>query len=77
MELKDFVENFASQFEETDASVFTPETCFHELEEWDSLMALSIIAMVYEIYKVTLRGDDIRNAVSVEDLFKTVQAKKK
>ena len=40
-------------------------------------MALSIIAMVDEIYKVTLRGDDIRNAVSVEDLFKTVQAKKK
>lgn len=76
MELKDFIENFASQFEETDASVFTPETRFHELDEWSSLTALSIIAMVDEEYDVTLKGDDIRNASTVEDLFNTVQSKK-
>ena len=76
MELKEFIENFASQFEETDASVFTPETRFHELDEWSSLTALSIIAMVDEEYDVTLKGDDIRNARTVEDLFNTVQSKK-
>ena len=76
MELKDFIENFASQFEETDASVFAPETRFHELEEWNSLTALSIIAMVDEEYDVTLKGDDIRKADTIEDLFKIVQSKK-
>lgn len=76
MELKDFIENFASQFEETDASVFAPETRFHELDEWSSLTALSIIAMIDEVYDVTLKGDDIRNAKTVEDLFNTVQSKK-
>jgi acyl carrier protein len=75
MELKDFIENFASQFEETDASVFAPETRFHELDEWSSLTALSIIAMIDEVYDVTLKGDDIRNAKTVEDLFNTVQSK--
>ncbi len=48
MELKTFIENFAAQFDETDASVFTAETKFHELEEWSSLIALSIIAIVDE-----------------------------
>ena len=76
MEIKKFIENFASQFEETDASVFTPDTRFHELDEWSSLTALSVIAMVDEEYDVTLKGDDIRKAETIEDLFKVVQSKK-
>lgn len=75
MELKEFIENFAAQFDDTDASVFTAETMFHDLDEWSSLIALSIIAMVDEEYDVTLKGDDIRNAQTIEDLFNTVKAK--
>ena len=30
MEIKDFIEKFAEQFDDTDAVVFTPETEFHE-----------------------------------------------
>ena len=75
MELKDFIENFAAQFDDTDTSVFTAETRFHELDEWSSLVALSLIAMADEEYDVALKGDDIKNAVTVEDLFNTVKAK--
>ena len=56
MEIKEFIENFADQFDETDASVLTPETVFHELEDYSSLVALSIIAMIDEEYGVTLKG---------------------
>lgn len=75
MELNQFVENFAAQFDETDAELFTPETKFRELDEWSSLIGLSLIAMVDEEYDVTLKGDDIRNANTIEDLFNTVQSK--
>lgn len=75
MEIKEFVEKFAEQFDETDASVFTPETKFRELDEWSSLLALSIIAMVDDEYDVTLKGDDIRNSETVEDIFKIVESK--
>ena len=34
MEMKEFVSNFAAQFDETEESVFTPETRFREIEEW-------------------------------------------
>lgn len=73
MELKTFVENFADQFDDTEASVFTPATNFKDLEEWSSLMALSIIAMVDDEYDVVLKGDDIRNAATIEDLFNVVK----
>lgn len=75
MELNQFIENFASQFDETDANEITAQTAFHDLDEWSSLTALSIIAMVDEEYDVTLKGDDIKNAVTVEDLFNVVKSK--
>lgn len=75
MELNTFIENFAAQFDETDASVFTAETKFRDLDEWSSLIGLSLIAMVDEEYDITLKGDDIKNANTVGDLFNTVKSK--
>lgn len=75
MELKEFVENFANQFDETNPAEIAASTNFRELDEWSSLIALSIIAMVDEEYDVTLKGDDIRNAATVEDLFNAIKAK--
>ncbi len=75
MEIKEFIENFANQFDDTDSSEILASTNFRNLEEWSSLIALSIIAMVDEEYDVILRGDDIKNANTVEDLFNTVKSK--
>jgi acyl carrier protein len=76
MELQEFIKNFANQFEETDSSVFTKDTVFKNLDEWSSLLALSIIAMVDEEYEVTLKGDDIRSASTIGDLFDIIKNKK-
>jgi len=73
--LDEFVELFAEQFDETDASEITPKTEFHDLDEYSSLIALSIIAMVDEEFDVQLKGDDMRGAVTVEDLYNIVKSK--
>jgi acyl carrier protein len=73
MELKDFTENFASQFDETDISEFQAETVFKQLKEWSSLIALSIIAMVDEEYTVKLKGNDIKESSTIEDLYNIVK----
>ena len=75
MEIKDFIEKFAEQFDETDASEFKAETVFKELEEWSSLIALSVIAMVDEEFDVTLKGDDVRNSNTIEDLYNLVTSR--
>ena len=75
MEIKEFIQNFAEQFDETDINEFKPETVFHELDEYSSLIALSIIAMIKEEYDVTLKGDDMSAAVTIEDLFHIVKSK--
>ncbi len=75
MELQEFVEKFAEQFDETDASEFAPTTKFREIEEWSSLIGLSVIAMVDEEFDIALKGDDIKNANTIEDIYNTVQSK--
>lgn len=75
MEIKNFIENFVAQFDDTDASIIKEDTVFKELDEWSSLIALSVIAMVDEEYDVTLKGDDIRNSRTIEDLFNLVKSK--
>ncbi|MCI7295638.1 acyl carrier protein [Butyricimonas virosa] len=73
MELKEFIEHFAEQFEETPVESFMAETVFKDLDEWSSLMALVIIGMVDEEFGVVLKGEDIRNSQTIEDLYKQVK----
>lgn len=75
MDILNFIQNFADQFDDTEASDLNAETKFKELDEWSSLIALSVIAMVDEEYCVTIKGDDIRNSETIQDLFKIVKAK--
>lgn len=75
MEIKEFIEKFAEIFDDTDASNLTPETNFRDLEEWSSLSALGLIAMVDEEYEVDLKGDEIRKANTVEEIFNIISKK--
>lgn len=75
MELNDFVAKFAEQFEDTDVNDIQATTEFKELDEWSSLLALSIIAMADEEYNVTLKGEDIRNSKTIEELFNVVKSR--
>ncbi len=75
MKIKEFIENFADQFDDTELSEFKPETVFHELDEYSSLIALSIIGMIDDEYGVTLTGNEMKSAVTIEDLFHIVEEK--
>jgi thiol-disulfide isomerase/thioredoxin len=48
---------------------------FKELEEWSSLTALSVIAMIDEEYDVKIKGDDVRNSQTINDLYEIVKSR--
>ncbi len=75
MKIKEFIENFAEQFDDTPMEEFKPETVFHDLEEYSSIVALSIIGMIDEEYDVTVKADEVISAVTIEDLFNVVKSK--
>jgi len=75
MDLNEFVEKFAEQFDETPVEEFKAETEFKAIEEWGSLTALTIIAMVDEEFDVTIKGEEIRAAETIEELFSIIKEK--
>jgi acyl carrier protein len=77
MNASEFLNNFANQFDETELSVFNLKTNFKELNEWSSLTALSVMAMIDDEYGIMLSGNEINIANTIEDLFKLVEQKNK
>lgn len=75
MEIKKFIDDFSNQFDDTEKSIFTPETLFRELDEWSSLSALSIMAMIDEEYDVQLKAEEMRQTNTIQELFDLVNSK--
>lgn len=75
MELNDFLEKFVDQFDEIETDKIKANTVFKVLDEWDSFISLSVIAMVDAEYNVKLKGIDIKAASTVEDLFNLIRSK--
>lgn len=75
MDIKEFIENFAGEFDETPIEMFTPETDYKSLDEWNSLTALSIISMIDDVYEKTITGADLRNHTTIEELANFIENK--
>ena len=73
--LDEFVVLFAELFDETDPSSIKADTTFRDLDEWSSLIGLSVIAMVDEEFDVALKGNDVKESNTVEDLYNRVLSK--
>lgn len=73
--LDEFVALFAEQLDETDPSTVTAKTKFRELDEWSSLLALTLISMIDEEFDVVLKGDDVKNSETIEDVYNIVVSK--
>ena len=75
MELNEFVEKFAEQFDDTDPSEIKADTRFRDIDEWSSLVGLSVIAMIDEEFDVLLKGEDMRQANTPEELYNIIKSK--
>lgn len=74
MDIQEFINNFASQFDDTDASEFKAETPFRDLDEWSSFLALAIMAMIKSEYDVAVTAQEMRDAETIQQLFDTVKS---
>ena len=75
MDLNEFVANFAEQFDDTDASEIQASTVFHDLEEWSSLTGMGVIALVRTQYGKAITGKELKDCVTVEDVYNLINSK--
>lgn len=58
---------------ELEVGDFTPETNLDDLEEWDSLAAISYVVMMDEHFGVTANPNDVRNFKTVQDILDSMK----
>ncbi len=75
MDIKEFIEKFAAEFEMTEPEEFNEDTQYRELEEWDSLLGLSIIGMIKNNYDVKVTGEEVKNADTIKGLYEIVESR--
>ena len=76
LNVDDFVRNFETAVEGIEPNSLRPDTEFTQLEQWDSLAALSVLAMVDAEYETEITGNELRKCKTLQDLFNVVQSKK-
>lgn len=73
MDISVFIENFASIFDDVEATDLSLETNFKELDEWSSIAALGLLAVMEEEYEVELTSKDIEQSTTIGDIYNIVK----
>ena len=73
MEIKEFIKQLEEEFEEIEKGTLNPETNFRDIDEWSSMHALIIIALIDVEYEVTVGGEDLVKMETIQDLFDFVE----
>lgn len=73
--MQEFIQNFYEILEETKLEELNLNTIFKNLDEWDSMMALMLIAMVDEKYDKQINGSEIKECDTLEDLCNLIKSK--
>jgi len=72
MSLEKFVEDFEEAVEDVEPGSLTALTKYRELEAWDSLAVLTVIAMVDAEYDVRLKAEMLKANNTLEALYAQV-----
>ena len=68
--LEKFVSDFAELFDDTDSSEIQATTNYQKLEEWSSLIAMTLVAYAKTEFDKSLSGKQIKECETVADIYR-------
>ena len=77
MTKEEFIQEFIEALEIEDASLVQETTVFKDLEEWESLAALSTISLIGDEFGVTINNKVLRSVETLGELYDLVIEKTK
>ena len=72
MNKKEFLNNL-EEILELDANTLSGDEVLMDLEQWDSLAFLSVIAMADENFNIIIQGDKLEKIKTIADLIALVE----
>jgi len=76
MDVHEFIEKIETNIDGITPGSLTPETVFRDLEQWDSLADLMLLAMVDSDYDVAISGAELRSFNTLNDIINFIISKK-
>ena len=73
MDTEKFIELFAEALD-IDAAELTLDTEFRTLDVWDSMVYLSVIAMLDEEYDIQIENAEFKTLKTVQDIINYIEA---
>lgn len=70
--MDEFIDNFKETLEIEEINI-SGETLFRDLEEWDSLAVLSVMAMINEEYDITIPRKNFEKVNTIGELYNLTQ----
>ena len=74
--MKKFIKKFAEQLLDQEHQNISAETIFRKLDEWDSLTAMAVLAMIEDEYGVKIDYDFFTKFITIQDVYDFVMSHK-
>jgi acyl carrier protein len=71
-----FINDFKSQFIDSDEITVDASTEFRKIGSWDSLTGMAVLVMIKDEYGVDMADTDLKKCNTVQDIFDFVSSKK-
>ena len=75
MSIEEFISKFEECFEGIEPSTLKTDTEFRNLESWDSLTALTLLAMIDAEFEVAISAGELRSCNKVQEIFDLIKTK--
>jgi acyl carrier protein len=77
MKIEDFIRKIEDVMDDIPHGSIQQGVHYKDIENWSSMHALMLMAMVDNEYDVLLSGEDMVQCLTVDDLFEVIKSKKK
>ncbi len=74
--MEEFITKFEGCFDGIESGKIQAETQFRDLKEWDSLTALTLLAMIDADYDVSISATELGMCNSPIEIYKLINEKK-
>ena len=76
MNIHDLINYIETEFEEIENGTLVPKSSIRDIEGWSSMHALILIALIDNNYDILLTGEELKNALTIQDLYDVILKRK-
>lgn len=77
MDISSFIQKIENEFDFIEKGSLKPDTDYRELQQWGSMQALILMALIVTDYKVVVTGAEIIKCHTISELYHLVESKLK